>query len=183
MLINTPRAPRIDAYADLSAAELESKPTREAPADRRAHEPDPAVFPGLDDGFADSIERQLNAGIASSGMGTAVKRESAKYERKLLMAQATRFQDRRATVLRDPLTGVWRARFDTARPGVGAEDGAEISMEILPSKILQQLEKQIRQRPVGTAWQLSGEVVVSKDRNYLVLTRAVPHPVDRFISP
>jgi hypothetical protein len=56
-------------------------------------------------------------------------------------------------------------------------------MEILPSKILQQLEKQIRQRPVGTAWQLSGEVVVSKDRNYLVLTRAVPHPVDRFISP
>jgi hypothetical protein len=36
---------------------------------------------------------------------------------------------------------------------------------------------------VGTALQLSGEVVVSKDRNYLVLTRAVAHPADRFISP
>ena len=81
------------------------------------------------------------------------------------------------------LVGGWRARFDTARPGTGAEDGAEISMEILPSKTLQQLEKQIRQRPVGTAWQLSGEVVVSKDRNYLVLTRAVAHPADKFISP
>ena len=178
-----PRAPRIDAYADLSAAELEATPTREAPADRRAHEPNPAVFPGLDDGFADAIERQLNAGIASSGMGTAVKRESAKFERKLLMAQATRFQERRATVLRDPITGVWRAHFNTARPGNGAEDGSEISMEILPSKTLQQLEKQIRQRPVGTAWQLSGEVVVSKDRNYLVLSRAVAHPTDKFISP
>jgi len=178
-----PRAPRIDAYADLATADAQAMPSREAPADRRAHEPDPAVFPGLDDGFADSIERQLNAGIASSGMGTAIKRESVKHDRKMLMAQATRFQDRRATVLRDPITGVWRARFDTARPGTGAEDGAEISMEILPSKVLQQLEKQIRQRPVGTAWQLSGEVVVSKDRNYLVLTRAVAHPADRFISP
>jgi hypothetical protein len=112
-----------------------------------------------------------------------VKRESAKFERKLLMAQATRFQERRATVLRDPITGVWRAHFNTARPGNGAEDGSEISMEILPSKTLQQLEKQIRQRPVGTAWQLSGEVVVSKDRNYLVLSRAVAHPTDKFISP
>jgi iron complex transport system substrate-binding protein/vitamin B12 transport system substrate-binding protein len=37
-----------------------------------------------------------------------------------LLPPATRFQERRASVLRDPVTGVWRARLDTARAGTGA---------------------------------------------------------------
>lgn len=178
-----PRPPRIEAYSDLASAELETTPTRHAPADRLAHEPNPAIFAGLDDGFADSLERSLDAGIAASGMGIAVKRDIVHHDRSLLLPPATRFQERRASVLRDPITGVWRARLDTAREGTGAGDGAEISMEMLPTKALHKLEKLVRQRPIGTNWLLSGEVVVSKERSYLLLTRAIASPVHKFMSP
>ena len=178
-----PRPPRIEAYADLASAELAATPTRHAPVDRRSHEPNPAIFAGLDDGFADSLERSLDAGIAASGMGIAVKRDIVQYDRSLLLPPATRFQERRASVLRDPVTGVWRARLDTARAGTGAHDGAEVSMEVLPTKALHKLEKLIRQRPIGTTWLLSGEVVVSKERSYLLLTRAIESPIHKFMSP
>lgn len=177
------RPPQINAYSDLASADLESTPTRHAPTDRLAHEPNPAIFAGLDDGFADSLEKSLDAGIAASGMGIAVKRDTVQHDRSLLLPPATRFQERRASVLRDPLTGVWRARLDTAREGLGARDGSEISMEILPTKALEKLEKLIRQRPIDTTWLLSGEVVVSKERNYLLLTRAIASPVHKFMSP
>lgn len=178
-----PRPPRIEAYADLASAELAATPTRHAPVDRRSHEPNTAIFAGLDDGFADSLERSLDAGIAASGMGIAVKRDIVSYDRSLLLPPATRFQERRASVLRDPVTGVWRARLDTARAGTGAHDGAEVSMEVLPTKALHKLEKLIRQRPIGTTWLLSGEVVVSKERSYLLLTRAIESPIHKFMSP
>jgi hypothetical protein len=56
-------------------------------------------------------------------------------------------------------------------------------MEILPSRTLTELERKVRERPIGTTWLLSGEVVNARDRSYLVLTRAVEPPVSRFESP
>lgn len=178
-----PRAPRIDAYADRAADELRSTPIRDVPHDHLAHEPNPAMFPGLDDGLAEQLERRLDAGIASSGTGTGIKRPTGDGDRKFLLPAGTRFQDRRASVLRDPVTGGWRARFDTGRPGEGSADGAEASVELLPSRALEKLARSVRQSAVGSAWLLSGEVVVSRDRNYLLLTRAVPNPKHRFLSP
>lgn len=178
-----PRAPRLDAFADADAPDDQAAPVRDAPPDRRAHEPDPALFPGLDDGLAIELERRLDQGIARSGTGTALKRAAARHDRSLLLPPATRLQERRATVLRDPVTGAWRARLDTGRQGEGTHDGAEISMELLPTLALERLERAVRQRPIGTTWLLSGEVVVARDRNYLLLTRAVPSPARRFESP
>ena len=178
-----PRAPRIDAYADRAADELRSTPVLDVPHDHMAHEPNPAMFPGLDDGLAERLERRLDSGIASSGTGTGIKRPVDDGERRFLLPAGTRFQDRRASVLRDPVTGAWRARFDTGRAGEGAGDGAEASVELLPSRALERLARSIRQSAVGSAWLLSGEVVVSRDRNYLLLTRAVPNPRHRFLSP
>lgn len=175
--------PRIDAYLAASTDGLVSLARDPGIGTRLPHEPDPTAFPGLDDGFADDLERRLEAGIASTGSGTALKREQGTHERRMLLPPATRFQDRRASVLRDPLTGVWRARIDTGRPGTGAHDGAEASMEILPSQALEALVRGIRRSAIGAPWLLSGEVVVAKDRNYLLLTRARPMPADRFLGP
>ena len=76
------------------------------------------------------------------------------------------------------------APADTAAPPADtAAAPADASMEILPSRTLQTLERSIRQRPVGTEWLLSGEIVVAGDRNYLLLTRAVEPPRVRFESP
>lgn len=181
--VEGPRAPRIDAYADRTADEMRSTPVRDVPKDHLAHEPNPAVFPGLDDGLAEQLERRLDAGIASSGTGTGIKRRVDAGDRRFLLPAGTRFQDRRASVLRDPVTGAWRARFDTGRAGEGGADGAEASVELLPSRALERLARSVRQSAVGSAWLLSGEVVVSRDRNYLLLTRAVPNPRHRFLSP
>jgi|LauGreDrversion4_2_1035121.scaffolds.fasta_scaffold215673_2 hypothetical protein len=178
-----PRAPRTDAYADRAAVEMQATPVRDVPHDHLAHEPNPAMFPGLDDGLAEQLERRLDAGIASSGTGTGIKRATEPGERRFLLPAGTRFQDRRASVLRDPVTGAWRARFDTGRAGEGSADGAESSVELLPSRTLEKLARSVRQSAVGSAWLLSGEVVVSRDRNYLLLTRAVPNPKHRFLSP
>jgi hypothetical protein len=176
-------APRIDAYTDADATDLDQSLARDVPADRQAHEPNPANFPGLDDGLANELERKLDAGILASGLGTAMKRAATKYDRHLLLPPATRVQERRATVLRDPVTGVWRARIDTARAGEGSADGAELSMELLPTRALEHLERAVRSRPIGTTWLLSGEVVVAKDRNYLLLGRSVESPMHRFETP
>jgi hypothetical protein len=175
-------APRLDAYLDESTPTMEL-PTREAPRPRMAHEPDPAMFPALDDGMADDIERRLEAGIQRSKTATALRPAIQDGDRTKLLPAATRLQSRRATVLRDPVTGAWRARLDAARTGRGVEDGAEVTMEILPSKALESLERRVREQPVGTAWLLSGEVVVSKDRGFLLLERAAPVAPNRFLTP
>lgn len=175
-------APRLDAYLDESTAPMEL-PTREAPRPRMAHEPDPAVFPALDDGMADDIERRLEAGIQRSKTATALRPAVQDGDRTKLLPAATRLQQRRATVLRDPVTGAWRARLDAARAGLGVDDGAEVTMEILPTHALETLERKAREQPVGTAWLLSGEVVVSKDRGFLLLERAAPVAPDRFMTP
>jgi hypothetical protein len=178
-----PRAPRIDAYAEDVGAAAAATPAREAPPDRLAHEPDTTLFPGFDDGLADELERRLDQGIARSGLGTAVKRAVEAHDRTALVPTATRILSRRATVLRDPLTGAWRARFATGREDAGTGVAPEASMEILPSRTLTELERKVRERPIGTTWLLSGEVVNARDRSYLVLTRAVEPPVSRFESP
>lgn len=178
-----PLPPRIDAYLVESADGMVSLARDRGTGPRMAHEPDALAFPGLDDGFAEDLERRLDAGIASTATGTAPKREQQQHERRMLLPPATRFQDRRASVLRDPLTGVWRARIDTGRPGTGPHDGAESSMEILPTLALEALVRGVRQGAIGTPWLLSGEVVVAKERNYLLLTRARPMPADRFLGP
>ena len=148
-----------------------------------AHEPAGDAFPALGDDLADRLERQLDAGIAAADVGTAPTRVPERFDRAMLLSPGTRFQDRRASVLRDPVTGAWRARFDTGRPGEGHHDGAEASVELLPSATLESLARSVRQSPIGASWLLSGEVVSSRERNYLLLTRAVPNPVHRFVAP
>ena len=178
-----PTAPRIDAYLSGEAPGALSLARDPGTGTRLPHEPDPTTFPGLDDGFADDLERRLDAGIASTGTGTALKREQGAHDRRMLLPPATRFQERRASVLRDPLTGVWRARLDTGRTGDGAHDGAEASMEILPSLALEALVRGVRQAAIGSPWLLSGEVVVAKERNYLLITRARALKADKFLGP
>ena len=178
-----PKPPRIDAYAVQEAAELDATPVRDVPRDRMAHEPDPSAFPGLDDGMADEIERRLDAGIARAGVGTAVKRPIAAPGDRARTVTATRVLQRRATVLRDPLTGAWRARFASGAPGPIEGGSSELSMEILPSLALERLERSVRERPVGTTWLVSGEVVSARGRSFLVLTRATVPPTSRFESP
>jgi hypothetical protein len=68
-------------------------------------------------------------------------------------------------------------------PGTGVDGSTELSMEILPSVALERLAKSVRERPVGTTWLVSGEVVTARGRNYLVLTRATEPPRSRFESP
>ncbi len=175
--------PRIDAYADLDAAALQQTPTRDVPSDRMAHEPDPTIFPTMDDGMAEELERKLESGIAASNTGTTIQAEATPFDRTLMLPAATRLQSHRAVISRDPLTGVWRARMDTGRGGEGSLQVEEISMDLLPTKTLERMEKQVREQPVGTPWLLSGEVVVSKERNYLLLHRAVPVAASRFLTP
>jgi hypothetical protein len=178
-----PFPPRIDAWAALEADPLLASPIAELPAGRMSHEPDPSMFPALDDGLADRLERELDAGIKAADVGTAPARAPERFDRAMLLSPGTRFQDRRASVLRDPVTGAWRARFDTGRAGEGHHDGAEASVELLPSAALESLARAVKQAPIGASWLLSGEVVVSRRRSYLLLTRAVPNPVHRFVSP
>ncbi|MFO0961800.1 MAG: hypothetical protein U0625_02715 [Phycisphaerales bacterium] len=177
------RAPLVAAYEPDAATALAATPVRDPAPDRMAHEPDASVFPGIDDGLADALERRLDAGIASSRTGTAARPALPTYDRTMMLSPATRLQERRAIVSRDPLTGVWRARLDTGRQGMGGADAAELSMDLLPCKALERMERIVREQPVGTAWLLSGEVVVSKDRNALLLTRAVPQSAHRHLSP
>jgi hypothetical protein len=178
-----PFPPRLDAWASLEADPLLASPIADVPAGRMPHEPDPSTFASLDDGLAERLERQLDAGIRSADVGTAPARSPERFDRAMLLSPGTRFQDRLASVVRDPLTGAWRARFATGRAGEGHHDGAEASVELLPSATLETLAKAVKQAPVGSNWLLSGEVVVSRDRSYLLLTRAVPNPVHRFMSP
>lgn len=178
-----PFPPRIDAWASLEADPLLGTPVAQLPEDRRPHEPDPSAFPALDDGLADRLERRLDAGIKEADVAAAPTRAPERFDRAMLLSPGTRFQDRRASILRDPITGAWRARFDTGRSGDGQHDGAEASVELLPSTTLESLARSVKQMPVGSSWLLSGEVVVSRERSYLLLTRAVPNPVHRFMSP
>jgi hypothetical protein len=178
-----PFPPRLDAWASLEADPLLASPVAEVAAGRMAHEPDPSSFPSLDDGLAERLERQLDAGIEAADVGTAPTRAPERFDRAMLLSPGTRFQDRRASILRDPITGAWRARFDTGRAGDGQHDGAEASVELLPSATLESLARSVKQMPVGSSWLLSGEVVVSRERSYLLLTRAVPNPMHRFMSP
>ena len=178
-----PFPPRLDAWAALEADPMLASPMSDVPGGRRPHEPDPAAFPSIDDGLADRLERQLDAGIKAADVGTAPTRAPERFDRAMMLTPGTRFQDRRASVLRDPLTGAWRARFDTGRAGEGHHDGAESSVELLPSATLESLARSVKQAPIGSTWLLSGEVVVSRDRSYLLLTRAVPNPGHRFLSP
>jgi hypothetical protein len=56
-------------------------------------------------------------------------------------------------------------------------------MEILPSLALEALVRGVRQAAIGSPWLLSGEVVVAKERNYLLITRARALKADKFLGP
>lgn len=176
-----PLPPRLDAYASQVAAQLAASPVlgAAAPSPAAAGEEEGA---SLDDGLAERLERRLDTGIAAAGASVTGKRPAPAEERVLRIATGERFQDRRASVLRDPVTGAWRARFDTGRAGEGPHDGAEASLEILPCTALEALSRSVRQAPIGSSWLLSGEVVASGDRSYVLLTRAVAQAKHRFLS-
>jgi hypothetical protein len=176
------RAPRLDAYAASEAAELARVPLRgmERPTPLAAGPADEEAV--LDDGLAERLERRLEAGIASAGAGLAPKPVQAAADRILRGTAGERFQDRRASVLRDPVTGAWRVRFDTGRPGEGAHDGAEASVEVLPCRTLETLARSVRQQPIGSSWLLSGEFVTEGGRRFVLLDRAVANPRHRFLS-
>lgn len=176
-----PLPPRLDAYASEVAARLAASPVLDTPV------PSPSA-PGeddgssLDDGLAERLERRLDGGIAAAGASVGGKRPTPAGERAIAITSGERFQDRRASVLRDPVTGAWRARFDTGRAGDGPHDGAEASLEILPCTALEALSRSVRQAPIGSAWLLSGEVVSAGKRHYLLLTRAKAQAKHKFLS-
>ena len=176
-----PLPPRLDAYASQVAAQLASAPILDAAAPAPGA---PAEDEGssLDDGLAERLERKLDSGIAAAGASVGGKRPAPPGQRTLRLASGERFQDRRASVLRDPITGAWRARFDTGRPGEGPHDGAEASLEILPSATLETLSRSVRQAPIGSGWLLTGEVVTSGNRQYVLLTRATAQSKHKFLS-
>ena len=72
----------------------------------------------------------------------------------------SRLQERRGHIVRDPSSGTWRFVFE----------GSRTSMELLPCKELERLEKSTRQLAVPKAVTMSGRVTAFHGRNYLLPT-------------
>ncbi len=164
------RAPLSDAYLE---GESFAGPTRSAAGNVQPHERDLAAIAGVDDAFAVELERRLAKGASNS---TAAKLPEPEVDRAMVLPSGVRLQDRRASVTRDPMTGAWRAVLESA-----PSPGAPVAMELLPCRELERVERSVMSKPVGTPWLLSGEVVVSGQRNYLLLTRAREQPKDRWL--
>jgi hypothetical protein len=166
------RAPALDAYMDSTQTQL---PVRDEYATLMEHEAGLASVAPTDDDFANELERRLAQGTREIA---APKPADTGIDRTMIMHAATRFQDRRAMVVRDPVTGTWRAVLETA-----AAPDAPLAMEILPCRQLERVDRIIRQSAVPSSWLLSGEVVVSGQRNYLILTMAQQMPHDHWMAP
>lgn len=165
-------APALDAYLDPANV---TPPLRDEYAALMEHESGLAAVAPTDDDFANELERRLAQGTRAIA---APKQPDTEIDRTMIMHAATRFQDRRAMVARDPITGTWRAILETAP----APD-APLSMEILPCRQLERVDRIIRQSAVPSSWLLSGEVVVSGQRNFLILTMAQQMPHDHWMAP
>ncbi len=166
------RAPLIDAYLDQSDV---PSPLRDANAIALPHERGLTNIASTDDDLAQELERRLAQGVRAAA---AAKTAEITVDRAMIMPAATRFQDRRAIITRDPLTGAWRAVLESA-----PAPGGQLAMELLPCRQLERIERSVKQTAVDAPWLLSGEIVVSGDRNFLLLTHAQPMPHDHWMWP
>ncbi|MBL9140570.1 MAG: hypothetical protein JNK53_01775 [Phycisphaerae bacterium] len=168
--IEPARAPLLNAYLQ---GEHASGPTRGGPATVLPHESALSSIAATDDDFAAELERRLARGVKDR---SAAKLPEARVDRTMVMPAGIRLQDRRASITRDPVTGVWRAVLEAAPTA-----GAPTAMELLPCRELERVERAVKISAVGTPWLVSGEIVASGTRNYLLLTRAREQPKDRWL--
>lgn len=165
------RPPLLNAYRSLDEApSLLRHQDSEPPQD---HERNLAAIGAMDEDLAAELERRLAQGV---GGAAAQKLPEATLDRAMVQPAGIRLQDRRAVVTRDPITGAWRAVLEAAPAA-----GAPLAMELLPCRELEKVERAVRMAPIGEPWLLSGEVVTSGQRNYLLLSKARLEPVDRWI--
>ena len=167
-------APALDAYA-AQTAEAVLPPLLPSAAGVMPHERSLATIGGTDDDLVARLEARLDKGLPDKA---AAKGAEPALDRTMVQTSGHRLQDRRAVVTRDPITGAWRAVLETSP----VPDGP-LAMEILPSRELEKMERTVQQQPVGTPWLLSGEIVVSGSRNYLLLTHARVMPDHRWMTP
>lgn len=163
-------APSVDAFPEPL---VPAGPTRQGPAVLPAHEQGFASMATTDDAFAEELERRLAKGLKEAPTS---KGPEPAVDRALILPSGARLQDRRAAITRDPVTGTWRAILES-----GARPGADLAMELLPCRELERVERSAKAAPIGVPWLLSGEVVASGDRNYLLLSRAREMPRDRWL--
>lgn len=164
-------APFLDAYA--AEAQPEVTPARVATSATMPHERDLAAIAATDDEFAAELERRLARGVRNT---SAAKLPEAEIDRAMVLAAGVRLQDRRAAITRDPVTGAWRAVLEAA-----PTPGGPLAMELLPCRALERVERSVKSAAIGTPWLVSGEVVASGDRNYLILSHARELPRDRWV--
>jgi hypothetical protein len=165
-------APSLDAYLDQRDV---PSPLRDANAIALPHERGLTNIASADDDLAQELERRLAQGVRAAA---AAKPAEINVDRAMTMPVATRVQDNRAIITRDPLTGAWRAVLESA-----PANGGQLAMELLPCRELERIERSVKQSAVDAPWLLSGEIVVSGDRNYLLLTMAQPMPHDHWMWP
>lgn len=89
-----------------------------------------------------------------------------------------RLQDRRGVVTRDPVSGTWRFVFQSERTDFG-----ERGIELLPSSVLERIERFVRQSETPPPLLLSGQLTVFEGRNFLLPTSFRTVASGRWITP
>lgn len=95
-----------------------------------------------------------------------------------MLASQQRLQDRRGVVTRDPVSGTWRFVFQGERSDLG-----ERGIELLPSTVLERIERFVRQGEMPPALLLSGQITRFEGRNYLLPTSFRTIASGRWITP
>lgn len=134
--------------------------------------PPPSVDP---EQFADDIERALEERIRivprSSDVGPASSSSSRPRSASdpmdvpamVTLPTSVRIQDRRGVVTRDPISGTWRFVFHGERADVG-----ERGVELLPSTVLERMERFVRQSETPPILLVSGQLTKFEGRNFLL---------------
>jgi len=140
--------------------------------------------------FAAEIERALDARVQvvprSSDVGTlptpvARGRSSSRIvdgPAPVTLPTSARVHDRRGVVTRDPITGTWRFVFHGERADMG-----ERGVELLPSTVLERMERFVREHSTAPALLVSGQLTRFEGRNYLLPSSFRTIAAGRWIYP
>lgn len=125
--------------------------------------------------FAADVERALEERIRvvprSSDIGPAPSpfvrdrsvRGLSEGAAPITLPTSARIQDRRGVVTRDPVSGTWRFVFHGERHDLG-----ERGIELLPSAVLERMERFVRQTETPPVLLVSGQLTRFEGRNFLL---------------
>ena len=174
-----PAPARVAAPPPASATAVAAAPAPPAGAAAPSAPPAPPAPPpaaAVDpETFAADIERQLEARIAVVPRSSDAAQPASPFspkpagpalsgdESRVLLPAVVRLHDRRGSVSRDPVTGTWIFVFQSDRAEVG-----ERAVELLPCKVLERLERLVRQSEAPPPLLVSGQLTAYRGRNYLL---------------